>query len=127
LIYGIGIDIIEVARFEPHVADRARLLVNKIFTPAEIEYCDRKIKNQAQNYAARFAAKEAFFKALGTGWRSGLGWQDIEVQHDELGKPYLVLSGTAKKMVEDKGITQIHISLSHVKAMAVAIVILEKA
>ncbi len=126
MIYGIGIDIIEVARFEPHVADRSRSFVNKIFTPREIEYCDSKLRNQAQNYAARYAAKEAFFKALGTGWRAGLSWQDVEVQNDELGKPFLVLFGRAKNIIETNGITHIHLSLSHLKAMAMAIVILEK-
>lgn len=126
MIYGIGIDIIEVARFEPHLADRTRLFVNKIFTPAEIEYCDGKSRNQAQNYAARYAAKEAFFKALGTGWRDGLSWQDVEVRRDELGKPYLMLYGKAKKFIEANGITSVHLSLSHLKALAVAIVILEK-
>ncbi|MDZ7331631.1 MAG: holo-ACP synthase [candidate division KSB1 bacterium] len=126
MIYGIGIDMIEVARFEPHLADRSRLLVNKIFTPIEIEYCEGKSRNQAQNYAVRYAAKEAFFKALGTGWRGGLSWQDVEVRRDELGKPYLVLYGKAKEIIEAKRITSVHVSLSHLKALAVAIVILEK-
>ena len=125
MIFGIGIDIIEVERIAKQVHDSSSTFIQKIFTEKEIAYCETKIKNKAQNYAARFAAKEAFFKAIGTGWRNGFRWQDIEVENDDLGKPMVAVSGTLKSFVEKKNILNIHVSLSHVKEMAVALVILE--
>ena len=81
-------------------------LKRKLFTSREIEYCDSK-RNGVQNYAARFAAKEAFFKALGTGWRDGLGFCDIEIINDELGKPVCMVHGKAKDLVDSLGISSI--------------------
>jgi len=126
LIFGIGIDIIEVARIEKQISGESNSFVKRVFTTKEIDYCEKKIRNKAQNYAARFAAKEAFFKAIGTGWRDGLSWQEIEIENDELGKPGLVLSGKSKKLVKDHKISKIHVSLSHIKEIAVAVVILEQ-
>ncbi len=126
MIFGIGIDIIEVARIEKQIEAESNSFVKKIFTENEIRYCETKIKNKAQNYAARFAAKEAFFKALGTGWRDGLSWKDIEIENDELGKPNILLSGKSKKNIQENSISKIHVSLSHIKEIAVAVVILEK-
>ncbi len=83
MIYGIGIDLIEVERIRRQL-DRSDRFIKRIFTPDEIVYCESK-KNKAQNYAARFAAKEAFFKALGTGWRSGLAFNHVEIINDSLG------------------------------------------
>ena len=97
----------------------------KIFTEGEIAYCE-KMKNKQQNYAARFSAKEAFLKAIGTGWRFGVKFADIDVYHDILGKPHLRLYGKAEELVKKEGITKMHVSLSHIKEMATAIVILEK-
>jgi holo-[acyl-carrier protein] synthase len=124
LIFGIGTDIIEVARIEKQVSkdDSFR---DKIFTPREIEYCEQR-KSRAMNYAARFAAKEAFFKAIGTGWRGGLTFRDVEIVNDELGRPAIVLYGKAKEFAEEHGLTNISVSLSHVKDMANAIVIIER-
>lgn len=123
MIFGIGIDIIEVARMEKEIARRSGLQ-QAVFTDKEIAYCESK-QSKAQNYAARFAVKEAFLKALGTGLRDGLAWKEIEIVNDDLGKPELVLSGKAKKVKEDKQIANMHVSLSHVKEMAVAAVVLE--
>lgn len=123
MIYGIGTDIIEVSRIKA-VMERDIGFREKIFTTGEIEYCE-KMKNKQQNYAARFSAKEAFLKAIGTGWRFGIRFADIDVYHDELGKPHIRLYGKAEELVNKEGITNIHVSLSHVKEMATAVVILE--
>lgn len=125
MIFGIGIDIIEVARIQKQIDSESNSFLKKIFTDKEIEYCESKIKNKAQNFAARFAAKEAFFKALGTGWRDGLSWKDVEIENDELGKPNILLSGKSKKNIQENDISKIHISLSHIREIAVAVVILE--
>ncbi len=123
MIYGIGTDIIEVARIEK-VMERDIGFRDKIFTPGEIAYCETK-KHKYENYAARFSAKEAFLKAIGTGWRFGIRFGDMEVYHDELGKPFIRVSGKAKELVTDLSISKIHVSLSHLKELATAIVILE--
>jgi len=123
-IFGIGLDAIETRRIDRLISTRAESFALRVFTPAEIAYCERK-KNRAQHYAARFAAKEAFMKALGTGKQLGLSWQEIEVFHDELGKPGIRLSGRALELAQQKGVTGIHLSLTHLKELAMAIVILE--
>ena len=123
MIYGIGIDTIEVARIQKQLTGSERFKA-RIFTATEIEYCEAK-KNQAQNYAARFAAKEAFFKALGTGWRGGLAFTQVEVRNDSLGKPEIHLSGKAQELIEANGIINIQVSLTHLKDFASAIVTLE--
>ncbi|MCI0496024.1 holo-ACP synthase [candidate division KSB1 bacterium] len=125
MIFGIGIDIIEVARIEKQIEAESNSFVNKIFTDNEVRYCETKIKNKAQNYAARFAAKEAFFKALGTGWRDGLSWKDIEIENDDLGKPSILLTGKSKQIIQENNISTVHVSLSHIREIAVAVVILE--
>jgi holo-[acyl-carrier protein] synthase len=124
LISGTGIDIIEVHRIQT-VMERDLGFREKIFTEGEIAYCE-KMKNKYQNYAARFSAKEAFLKAIGTGWRFGIRFADIDVYHDEYGKPLIRLTGKAEELALRDGITNIHVSLSHLKEMATAVVILEK-
>jgi len=124
MIFGIGIDIIEVARVEKQIAGDDTSFVRRIFSANEMAYCNLK-KNKAQHYAARFAAKEAFFKAIGTGWRNGLAWHEIEILDDELGKPNIFLHGKAKQFVDENHIRKLHVSLSHLKETAVAVVILE--
>jgi len=123
MIYGIGTDIIEVARIEKVMA-RDTGFREKIFTPAEITYCETK-KSKFENYAARFSAKEAFLKAIGTGWRFGIRFADIGVYHDELGKPHIEVTGKAKELIDSLSVSKIHVSLSHLKEMATAVVILE--
>jgi holo-[acyl-carrier protein] synthase len=124
LIYGIGTDIIEVSRIQK-VMERDIGFREKIFSEGEIAYCEG-MKNKFQHYAARFSAKEAFMKALGTGWRDGIRFIEIEVEHDPLGKPLVRLSGKALEMAKNAGMGEIHISLSHVKEIASAVVVVEK-
>jgi len=123
MIFGIGIDNIEVDRVRKQLEKNG--FKEKIFSPAEIEYCDNR-KNFAECYAARFAAKEAFLKAIGTGWRGGLTFNEIEVLNDKLGKPVLKLYGKSKEFAEKNEIDNIHVSLTHLKNYASAIVIIEK-
>jgi len=124
MIFGIGTDIIEVERIKKQIS-KGNCFKERIFTLKEIQYCESK-KTKAQNYAARFAVKEAFFKAIGTGWRGGLAFNEIEVVNNELGKPEIVLYGKTKEITEQTKVTNIQVSLSHVKDLASAIVILEK-
>jgi len=124
MILGVGIDLVEVERVGTKIS-RTRGLREKLFTEKEISYCETK-KNKAQNYAARFAAKEAFLKALGTGWRKGLHFTDIEIIPDKLGKPEIVLSGKARQMASEKGIANIQVSLTHLKEYASAVVTLSR-
>ena len=124
MIFGTGIDIIEVSRIQK-VLERDIGFKEKIFTKGEIDYCEEK-KNKYQHYAARFSAKEAFLKAIGTGWRFGIKFGDIEVYHDEFGKPLIRLYGKADELVRENGISTMHVSLSHLKEMATAVVVLEK-
>ena len=124
MIYGIGTDIIEVSRIAK-VMERDIGFRDKIFSEGEIVYCE-KMRNKYQHYAARFSAKEAFMKALGTGWRDGIRFVEIEVAHDPLGKPLILLTGRAKELAEKAGMGEIHVSLSHVKEIASAVVVVEK-
>lgn len=124
MIFGIGTDIIEVARMERHLSS-SNGLKNKLFTEREQAYSDDKA-TVFQHYAARFAAKEAFFKALGTGYRYGMAFHEIEVVNDDLGKPVIHLHGKVKDFIEKEGVQHIHLSISHVKEMASAFVVLEK-
>ena len=123
MIYGIGTDIIEVERIRGFIA-KGDAFKERVFTPDEIAYSDS-FRDPAPFYAARFSAKEAFVKALGTGFTGGIGFNQIEVYHVELGKPEIRLSGKAKEVSEEKGITRIYVSISHVKEWANAVVILE--
>ncbi|MDP2237489.1 MAG: holo-ACP synthase [Bacteroidales bacterium] len=124
MIFGIGTDIIEVARMERHLSDN-EILRNKLFTQREQTYAEQRA-TVYQHYAARFAAKEAFFKALGTGYRYGMAFHEIEVVNDELGKPVIETHGKVKEFIETQKISHIHLSISHVKEMANAFVVLEK-
>ena len=124
MIFGIGTDIIEVERIEKMVA-RGRQYLETIFTEKEMEYCESKAR-KSEHYAVRYAAKEATFKALGTGWRDGFAFSEIEVINDELGKPQVFLNGKVKEFFDLHQIKQTSISLSHGKASAIAVIILEK-
>jgi len=125
LIYGTGVDIVEIARFQKFLQQGNDSLFQRIFTPWEIEYCSGK-KQSAQHYALRFAAKESFLKALGTGLRDGLCWKDMEVVNDALGKPELKLYRRAEELFHQAGLTSCLLSLSHDAGCAVAMVILER-
>ncbi len=100
--------------------------MDRVYTPAERAYCDQKGAAAAQSYAARFAAKEAFLKALKTGWSGKITWHDIEIVSDENRVPSLKISNEAKRLVDAMGATDIHLSISHTTEHAVAQVILEK-
>jgi holo-[acyl-carrier protein] synthase len=123
MIYGIGTDIIEVERIRGFIG-KGEAFKSRVFTPDEIAYCDSH-RDPAPFYAARFSAKEAFVKALGTGFTGGIGFNQIEIYHVELGKPEIRLTGKAEEAATDKGIKHIYVSISHVKDWANAVVILE--
>ena len=126
MIVAIGIDIIEVARIR-EVLLRTPRFRERVFTPAERAYCDSRGAVAAQHYAARFAAKEAALKALQTGWRGGISWQDVEIGSHDSGAPYLILHGPVKGLFESSGSTAAHLSLSHTSEHAIAEVVLERA
>jgi holo-[acyl-carrier protein] synthase len=124
VIISTGIDIIEVARIREALGRTARF-VDRVFTPAERAYCESRGEVSARHYAARFAAKEAMLKALGTGWSGGIAWQDVEVAAHESGAPYLILRGEALAVFERLGGNRTHLSLSHTADHAIAQVIIE--
>lgn len=123
-IVGLGTDLCEVDRIEHSLARFGDRFRSRIFTPGEIAYVERKA-NKAERYAARFAAKEAGMKAIGTGWRDGIRWHDFEVVNETSGRPVLLLHGEAADLAKRLGVHHIHLSLTHARAMAMAVVILE--
>jgi holo-[acyl-carrier protein] synthase len=125
VIVSIGIDIIEVARIR-EVLLRTPRFGERVFTAAERAYCDSRGAVSAQHYAARFAAKEAALKALQTGWRGGISWQDVEVASRESGAPYLIFHGPVLEIFNGFGATATHLSISHTSQHAIAQVVLEK-
>ena len=122
MIIGIGCDIIEINRVEKAVQSDS--FKKRVFTEAEIAYCESRGKQQFASFAARFAAKEAVLKALGTGLRGG-ELVEIEVLNDELGCPQLSLRGYHEELAKSKGVVKIHVTLSHSKDSAMAYVVLE--
>lgn len=125
MIVSIGIDIIEVYRISETLARTPRF-VERVFTEKERAYCEAKGAASAQSFAARFAAKEAFLKALKTGWRGKITWHDMEILNDEQGVPSLKISGEAREILKKTGANKIHLSMSHTTDHATAQVILEK-
>lgn len=123
MIIGIGTDLIEVERVAEKMEKKAGFK-ELVFSPAEIIYCETKA-NRYEHYAARFAAKEAFLKAIGTGWRSGTAFNEIEVYNDAEGKPELRFLGITANTVAEMKAGKIFVSLSHLKTMACAMVIIE--
>jgi holo-[acyl-carrier protein] synthase len=124
VILGLGIDISEVNRIEAAIGRHGRAFLERIFTPAEIEYCER-YRNRYERYAGRFAAKEAGMKALGTGWRGGIRWVDFEVTRLPSGQPTLALHGKARELAERKGVERIALSITHSGNTALAQAIFE--
>ncbi|HZJ42761.1 MAG TPA: holo-ACP synthase [Pyrinomonadaceae bacterium] len=124
MIVSIGIDIIEVERIR-EVLIRTPRFAERVYTAAERAYCDSRGAVSAQHYAARFAAKEAALKALQTGWRGGISWQDVEVAALESGAPYLIFRGQVLEVFNQFGATAKHLSMSHTSEHAIAEVILE--
>lgn len=123
MIKGIGVDMVEIGRVQKLI-EKDLGFAERIFTPREIAYCEGKFF-KAQHYAARFTAKEAFFKALGTGFRDGMGWRDVEVENDALGKPQLRLAAAALQQFRRRKLKKTMLSLSHTREMAVALVVIE--
>ncbi len=126
MIISIGIDIIEVARIR-EVLLRTPRFAERVFTTAERAYCDSRGVVAAQHYAVRFAAKEAALKALQTGWRDGISWQDVEISARESGAPFLIFRGQVLEVFGKFGATATHLSMSHTSQHAIAQVVLEKA
>ncbi|MBN1917460.1 MAG: holo-ACP synthase [Verrucomicrobia bacterium] len=124
MIKGIGTDIVEVDRLERESARAGSEFLQRLFTPGEIRYCESQ-RRRFESYAARFAAKEAFLKALGTGGRDGISWQDIEVVRDGRGRPELVLRGRAESLARSRGVSNVFVSLSHSHDLATAVTVLE--
>lgn len=125
MIYGIGTDIIAISRIKSAIEKNPRF-VDKIFSPAEILYCQNRA-NPYQSYAARFAAKEAVMKAIGTGWDGTINWIDIEIINDEKGAPQVLTYNDSLRFITQNQITRIFLSLSHEKDYAIAYAILERA
>ena len=124
MIVGTGIDIAEVDRIEQTIARFGGRFKERVFTADEIRYCESKA-NKAERYAARFAAKEAGMKAIGTGWSHGVRWQDIEVRRLPGGRPTVVFHGRAGEIFAKLGGVRAHLSITHTKESAMAYVIIE--
>lgn len=124
MIVGTGVDLCEVDRIQEAIGRHGRRFQERVFTAREIAYAERKA-NKYERYAARFAAKEAGMKALGTGWRGGLGWRDLEVTNLPSGRPTLKFHGKAAEIAEKLGVRNVSLSITHTKDQAMAMVILE--
>jgi len=126
MIVGIGIDLIEIERLETVLGRRGDRFRARVFTDGEISYCERRAgAAKFASYAARFAAKEAVMKALGTGWSGGIGWKDVEVVCELSGAPSIQLHGRALQRMREIGASRVYLSLSHSGDLAVAQVVLE--
>ncbi len=124
MIIGTGIDIVEVPRVAAAIERFGERFLHRIFTDGEIRYCQSKA-NRVERFAARFAAKEAGMKALGTGWSHGVRWRDVEVQRQPGGRPTIVFHGRAAEIANKLGASRTAISLTHTASEAIAHVILE--
>lgn len=125
MIVGTGVDLAEVDRIRQAIERYGKRFIDRIYTPAEIAYVERKA-NRFERYAARFAAKEAGMKAIGTGWRRGVRWLDFEVLNLPSGRPTLQLHGVAQDFATALGVSNISLSLTHTAQHGMAFVILEK-
>jgi holo-[acyl-carrier protein] synthase len=124
MIVGLGLDIAEIDRIEAAIKRHGAPFLERLFTPAEVSYCEQ-YKNRFERYAARFAAKEAAMKALGTGWSRGVRWRDIEVARQPSGKPTLHLARAARQIADGLGVKNISLSITHSGNLALAQVIFE--
>jgi holo-[acyl-carrier protein] synthase len=124
LIVGLGVDIAEVGRVKAAIERHGKTFLRRVYTAREVEYCEG-FKNKFERYAGRFAAKEAAMKALGTGWRRGVRWVDVEVVRESSGRPTMALSGEAGKIAEGLGVRRIALSITHTETQALAQVIFE--
>jgi holo-[acyl-carrier protein] synthase len=124
MIIGVGTDIVSIQRIEKAIERFGERFINKVFTDEEANFCKSK-KEQAPYLAARFAAKEAVLKALGTGISNGIGFKDVEVARIQGKKPEIILHGTGKKVAESLGVKDIHVSISHEADIALAFAVIE--
>jgi len=124
LIIGMGVDIAEVGRIQAAIERHGEVFLRRVYTAKEREYCEQ-FKNRYERYAGRFAAKEAGMKALGTGWRRGVRWVDLEVVREAGGRPTLALGGEAGKIAQQLGVKHVALSITHTTAQALAQVIFE--
>ena len=115
-----GIDLIDVNRVTALIDEHGERVLSRLFTEAERAYCQAQARRRMEHYAARFAAKEAVLKAIGTGWRNGIAWTDVEVTRQPSGEPGVRLSGRAAALAAERGITGWRISLSHTATQAIA-------
>jgi holo-[acyl-carrier protein] synthase len=125
MVLGIGTDLVETKRVQDSIDRFGERFVERIFTAGEIAYCNRK-RNSAESFAARFAAKEAGAKALGTGISQGVSWKEFEVRRETSGRPTLHLSGRAAELAEAMGVRKIQLSLTHSRELAMAVVVVEE-
>lgn len=119
-ILGHGIDIVETGRIRRLIEQHGQHFLDRVFTPAEQAYCNMNRKRMLEHYAGRFAAKEAVLKVLGTGWRGGIAWTDVEVAKDPSGQPKIVLTGECARIAREQGISLWHVSISHIETHATA-------
>jgi holo-[acyl-carrier protein] synthase len=119
-IVGHGIDIIQTDRIRQSVSEHGERFLERVYTPAEREYCARNKKRYYEHLAGRFAAKEAVLKVLGTGWRGGIAWTDVEIINEPSGQPRVKLSGECLRIAAQLGIVHWHVSISHIDTHATA-------
>lgn len=124
MIFGIGIDLIEVERVANKIGKDAGFK-EFVFTQKEMDYCEL-MTHKFEHYAARFAAKEAFLKAIGTGWKNGINFNEIEITNDSDGKPGISFLGKTAEIIAELNLLTISVSISHLKTMATAVVVIEK-
>ena len=125
MVLGLGTDLIEIRRIEESIRHFGQRFLDRVYTPEEIAYCQRKKKHAAESFAARFAAKEAGAKALGTGISRGVSWKEIEVRREPGSRPTLHLSGRAHYRARELGILRLSLSLTHSRDVAMAVVVAE--
>jgi holo-[acyl-carrier protein] synthase len=124
MIIGTGVDLVEIARFRKVIERLKDRFIIRVFTPEEQRFCNEH-RDPVPHFAVRFAAKEALFKALGTGWARGVTWLDVEVRRERQDAPAMVLHGEAQRLSAGMGAHRIHLSLSHSENWAIAMVIME--
>lgn len=125
MVLGLGTDLIEIERVQASIDRFGERFLERLFTPGEIAFCLRKKRHAAESFAARFAAKEAGAKALGTGISRGVGWKEIEVRREAGERPTLHLSGRANERAAAMGVRRLQLSLTHSKGLALAVVVAE--
>lgn len=126
-VVAIGVDLVELDRIQGMLARHPDRFLERCFTPGERAYCAESERLRTERLAARFAAKEAAFKAIGTGWAEGVAWTDAEVVHDGAGRPTLRVAGRAAEIARGLGIDRWHLTISHSRGAAIAMVVAESA